>query len=128
MANRDDNGIAAPVYRPEDRLQPGIEERRSGGRYPCEAELQWTIFNMSPSHKGVLKNYGNNGLYMEVGEALNVGTYLLVTISQIKRPVPASPSVESIRMNAVAEVKWCRESRAGSETLFQVGLKYLRPI
>lgn len=120
--------IPAPLEIYQAGVHQAAAERRSGRRHACEAGIDWTVFNMEPNQKGVLKNYSSNGLYLELGEVLGEGTYLLVTIGQTNKKSCATDSSDCFRINAIAEVKWCREVQSGHHQLYQVGLKYLRPI
>lgn len=130
IIENDVNGIPAPGG---IHISGGFQtaaERRFGLRHACEASIYWTIFNTDLAQKGILKNYSTNGLYLELGEALQKGSYLLVTIRQINKKRCVTESPDCLRTNAIAEVKWCREVQCegGRDQLYQVGLKYLRPI
>jgi hypothetical protein len=114
--------------RPISESPQAADEKRVNRRTICEIDVRWSLFNMAPSREGVLRNYSDNGVYIELHDGLAPGTYVLVQIEKIYRiHYPKVPG-ECLRMNSIAEVKWCREIQAGFDQFYGAGLKYLVPI
>jgi hypothetical protein len=112
----------------DHRSSQTAEERRANQRNICEVAVRWSRFNTAPTHEGALKNYSNNGVYIELNDVLLPGTYLLVQIEKIDSVNAPEGAGECLRMNGIAEVKWCREFQEGLGQRYGAGLRYLVPL
>jgi hypothetical protein len=67
-------------------------------------------------------------VYIELNDHLLPGTYLLVQIEKINSVDAPKDAGECLRMNGIAEVKWCRDFQEGLGHRYGAGLRYLVPL
>jgi hypothetical protein len=81
-------------------------ERRSTGRSPCDCEASWSYFNKDGAATARILNFSPSGSYLETDHPLTPGATVLIRVLQCE---PRKGYPEGLPINAMAEVKWCRE-------------------
>ncbi len=102
-----------------------IPEKRREPRVPCDAAVEWALFNRYEFHPARLRNVSPAGGYLECGQRLTEGATLQVRLRECLAPAAANGCL-SVRTNVLCEVKWCRELEAGGA--FGVGVRYHFPV
>ena len=74
---------------------------------------------------GSVGNFSSNGCYIETSQKFNLGTTLVIRLTQYPTMVSPQDSVECPRSIFVAEVKWLQKLEDESATCYGIGLKYL---
>lgn len=74
---------------------------------------------------GVMRNFSNNGAYIEINVPVPVGTLLIVRI--VRYPSLSIGDDKEImpRSMGLAEVRWNREAQDAQPPCYGVGLKYI---
>jgi len=102
-------------------------ERRDSDRHPCDCEARWSYFNKEGAAAGRILNFSRNGSYLEIDQPMIPGATVLIRVVQCASS-PAAAYPEALPLNAVAEVKWCREIDPRATSRHGVGVRYHFPV
>jgi len=97
-------------------------ERRSMKRQRCNCEANWAYFNKDGYLKGHILNCSQGGTYIETAKPITPGATVLVRVLQCE-DFMADRHID-IRLNAIAQVKWCRDMKEKNRSRYAIGLKY----
>lgn len=76
-------------------------------------------------NKGFLRNFSNEGCYIETSCEFNSGTVLLIRTTQHPSMSSSVGTYERPRSMCLAEVKWLRDLSDKGTVRFGIGLRYL---
>ena len=99
-------------------------DKRYAKRHGCDGEIIWVYFNKIDYAKARTLNFSLGGSYFETDRALGVGSTVLIRVLNCIDHNDRSKDPESIRWNALGEVKWCRELTEGKQGYYGIGVKY----
>ena len=101
-------------------------EKRSGDRFEVEFPAVCTRFHSDTRYPVTVKNYSEDGVYIEAGERFGPGTY--VTVRRNGAPKgPGHPSRDHAKSLFVGQVRWTREITGAQGSHFGMGVRYLPP-
>lgn len=83
-----------------------------------------TSTGADPPARGILRNFGTRGVYIETDVRFEPGTILFIRSVCLLRAPPAEPLPQP-RSICLAEVKWTREIADRRRFTFGMGLAYL---
>jgi hypothetical protein len=101
-------------------------ERRSMERRWCKCVANWSYFNRESSLPGQVLNFSQAGSYLETARPIIPGTTVLIRLLKCSEFIREQS--EGLRLNAVAEVKWCREMKDMEKAWYGVGVRYHFPV
>jgi PilZ domain len=101
-------------------------ERRNSDRHPCDCEASWSYFNKEGAAAGRILNFSRSGSYLEIDQPMIPGATVLIRILTCSAPAAAHP--DALPLNAVAEVKWCREIDRRATSRHGAGVRYHFPV
>jgi len=81
-------------------------ERRAEQRQACDYNIVWTYFNKDRLVSARVLNCSRAGCYFETPQHLTPGSTVLIRLER-SAVAPQSKTAETVRSNAVAEIKWC---------------------
>ena len=99
-------------------------DKRYVKRHGCDGEIIWSYFNKKDYSKARALNFSRDGSYFETDRALGVGFTVLIRVLNCIDHNDRSKDPESIRWNALGEVKSCRELIGGKQGHYGIGVKY----
>ena len=99
-------------------------DKRNAKRHGCDGEIIWSYFNKGDYFKARTLNFSLNGSYFETDRALGVGFSVLIRVLNCIDHNDQSKDSESIRWNALGEIKSCRELTGGKQGYYGIGVKY----
>jgi len=100
-------------------------DQRVDPRFPIKAAITYFPFSSQRSFhgEGIVLNCSRFGLYFETSRPLKIGQYLCIRIQQIFEDRTTGESGH-LKTLTLAQVRWCEERGAESESSFGVGVKY----
>jgi hypothetical protein len=101
-------------------------ERRTSDRQPCDCEASWTYFNREGASTGRIRNFSRNGSCLEIDQPMIPGATVLIRVLQCSPAAAVHP--DALPLNAVAEVKWCREIDHRTTPRHCAGVRYHFPV
>lgn len=102
--------------------------RRFDPRNPTEADITcrpYTSNSALPASDGVMRNFSNNGFYIETSDKFDAGAILIVRMLSYPPITSVMTEKERPRTICLAEVKWQREIVEQSAIRYGMGLRYL---
>ena len=104
------------------------EKRRVASRNPTEVVIacrQFSSNGAAHTADGVMRNYSENGFYIETSHGFNLGTILHIRMVHYP-PCPPSLAAEELpRSICLAEIKWRQEMVSENTIQYGFGLRYL---
>jgi len=108
---------------PQEKIRP-----RAAPRIPSDATITCRPYASSGSTRagdGVMRNFSEQGSYIEVPHQFPTGTILLVRMLRFPTSPRLTVDQEGPRSICLAEVKWQQELGDENSTCFGMGLRYL---
>jgi hypothetical protein len=99
-------------------------EKRCAKRHGCDGEIIWAYFNKRDYSAARVLNFSRDGSYLETDRAVGVGFSVLIRVLNCIDHNDQSKDPESIRWNALGEIKSCRELTGGKQGYYGIGVKY----
>ena len=102
--------------------------RRADSRNPTEAKITCRPYTSSGAFGelgGVMRNFSNEGSYIETTDKYQTGTILIVRTVSYPSMLSSTAVEEQPRSFCLAEVKWCQELSDIYSNRYGIGLKYL---
>ena len=100
-------------------------EKRKFKRVACNCEASWSYFNKEPSSNCRILNFSPAGSYLEIDHPMMPGATVLIRVLQCHEAPKGYP--EGLPVNAIAEVKWCREIDTPNALRHGAGVRYHFP-
>jgi hypothetical protein len=100
-------------------------ERRNGERRGCLCEADWSYFNRDDYVQALVLNFSQDGIFLETLHPISRGATILIRIRPGQEVMSEKP--QGPRLNALAEVKWCRKRNGDGEPGYCVGVRYHFP-
>ena len=99
------------------------EEKRRTQRYPVEAPILCSYFNMPLGASARTINFSQDGMYFVSDMGFHPGAAVLIRAKNDSQHQKMPENTEGLRQTTLAEVRWCRQV-SEKPTHYQVGVKY----
>lgn len=100
-------------------------ERRTAQRWGCRCEADWSYFNRDDRAPALVLDFSQDGIALETAHPIVRGATILIRVRPHQKVLRQTP--EGLRMNALAEVKWCRRRHGDAELGYCAGVRYHFP-
>lgn len=123
--------ITAGAIQPNgEKMQNTTEKKRKRGasRNPTEAAVTCRPYASSGNVRtsdGVMRNFSNDGFYIETANKFESGTILIVRMINYPPPPTSMTDTERPRTICLAEVKWGKSLADENAIRYGMGLRYI---
>ena len=101
----------------------GSLERRLSKRCELTMPVDCAYFNSANYHRAKIVNYSEEGMYIESHIPFKPQS----SVHFRMRNGTKNCKCEKMRMNGIAEVRWCEEISDSQGSLFGIGIKFYPP-
>jgi len=111
-----------------DSTAQEINEKRESTRNPAEIRIICQPYSSASDIRqctGLLRNYSDNGIYIETPHDYKPGTILIIRITHCTRHSSLVSLGKGVRTICLAQVKWQQDLSDHSTTCYGMGLGYL---
>ncbi len=103
-------------------------EKRSEGRFLCDAAIEWAYFNKSDFFSARLLNFSPSGGAFTSSKGVIPGSTVFIRLHKLISCDGEATDRNWIRTTALGEVKWCRPSADQKPLRFEAGIRYHVPV